>query len=637
MFLNLAVGNLKQLEYWKTEEVKPLKKFLYQNSLQISKLIENIPGIVLICQADPECTIFCLNHEFLKSTGYTKKEIKQKFHRHYTEMIVPADFKNIYAKAQREQTESLPAYRIMRADGKIRWFSEKRKQIFSAAGISYFFSLLTDVTDKKEKYLKLQMDLERYQIIYNQTNDIVFEWDFLNDTAYFSPNWEKKFGYAPIQKKLQQTIPDSQYVYSQDQAHLQEEMKELRNNGKALQDTEIRIYNANGSYTWCRIRASTQYNQNNEPICAIGILTDISEEKEQQMCLIEQVQRDSLTGLLNKTATEMQVTSHLKSADHSTCALIILDLDYFKTVNDLLGHLYGDAVLKKTAKVIRQIFRETDVTGRIGGDEFLIFIQKINRKTAMQKASLLLQEIQHIPLDSNARTMSCSIGIAFFPQDAQSFADLYRFADHALYNAKRSGRAKVEFYKKDRIPESVCSNLEVDNCRPAQVEHLYADSGQLLQETFRILNSTPDTSSAVHRVLESMSIWFYTSNLYICKFDPLNGDHMLFSWDNQYASLMNLPANNTPYIETMNLYKKALGKQNIYCTEEHKMQNFELWRKMQQRKVMSLMIARMTVCKKPVGMLIAESHTHACWSKERQFAFSQISNLLGLFLIKCQR
>ena len=127
---------------------------------------------------------------------------------------------------------------------------------------------------------------------------------------------------------------------------------------------------------------------------------------------------------------------------------MILDVDAFKAVNDNYGHAVGDKVLAQLGKLFKNHFRQTDIVGRIGGDEFIILIQDEN--IAESRIRSLLEKVNELKIEElQGFTLSISIGIAFAPNHGTTFIELYRHADHALYQTKRSGKNNYKIYEND--------------------------------------------------------------------------------------------------------------------------------------------------------------------------------------------
>lgn len=170
--------------------------------------------------------------------------------------------------------------------------------------------------------------------------------------------------------------------------------------------------------------------------------------KKQQILYLSE--RDSLTALLNRRALEYFVQKHMK--DHTLCAMILFDLDNFKSLNDTLGHYEGDNCLCAVADELRVIFDQTDYISRLGGDEFMIFMPDIaDEREAMQKAEMLLQKIpRQYPYEGGAVHITCSIGVVFSrPNRKPLYEELYKCADIAMYASKANGKNTVTVYSYD--------------------------------------------------------------------------------------------------------------------------------------------------------------------------------------------
>lgn len=159
--------------------------------------------------------------------------------------------------------------------------------------------------------------------------------------------------------------------------------------------------------------------------------------------------RDGLTQLYNKAGTEQRIKEWLHSdRSKSGAVLMMMDVDYFKQINDTYGHAVGDRVLYKVGHLLKSSFRENDIVGRIGGDEFLIFMEGItSEEFAVRRMENLQQYLRELPIEElEEHTLTCSMGAAFMPKDGTTFGELYKHADEALYTTKRNGRDGFRIY-----------------------------------------------------------------------------------------------------------------------------------------------------------------------------------------------
>ena len=157
--------------------------------------------------------------------------------------------------------------------------------------------------------------------------------------------------------------------------------------------------------------------------------------------MMEQMQKDPLTGLYNKVAAQEHVRRLLEHRPEGTFAFFILDIDHFKAVNDHLGHAAGDAVLAEFARTLREEFRKEDIVGRIGGDEFVAFMPVPNRRLTEERAERLVTALRHMNAEeAGGWKVTASIGVALIQGEKTEFQTMYKRADHALYEAKKRGR-----------------------------------------------------------------------------------------------------------------------------------------------------------------------------------------------------
>lgn len=307
-----------------------------------------------------------------------------------------------------------------------------------------------EIADRRQEQEELRLRLEQHQIIMDQTTDILFEWDIRKDTLQFSSNWRKKFGYDPIDDKISGRIPLSENIHTEDMPAFVKIMKDTAS-GKPYSEAEFRIRNSKGRYRWCRIRATAQFDDKGRAVKAVGVILDINDEKKEKQTLLKLAQRDALTGIYNKSATNTLVARRMDAYDFTILqALFIIDIDYFKAVNDTYGHIAGDNLLSAVAAQLKRHVRSSDVVGRIGGDEFLVYLSEVESKdSALWKAQTLHTALGLLTPEEGAPPITSSIGIAVFPHSTVAYLDLYRYADAALYLCKERGRNGVTLYDKN--------------------------------------------------------------------------------------------------------------------------------------------------------------------------------------------
>lgn len=429
---------------------------------QLANLTKNIPGGAHQCAYDANMTLLSMSDGFLSMFGYRREEIETRFDGKFINMIYPGDraemIRSTYAQLQKGPDLELE-YRVLQKNGQPIWVLDKGRLIDDGSGGKCFYCLLIDITERKRQQEELRLSLERHQVILDQTTDTIFEWDILQDTLSFSANWKKRFGYDAINMQISQKIPLSKNIHPDDMPAFVKLMKDTAA-GVPYSETEFRIRNLTGRYDWSRIRATAQYDTDGCPIKAIGVIVDIDEEKKQKQELMQQAQYDVLTGIYNKATINTLVAQRMQEAYAKGNglpdfhALMIVDIDYFKTVNDKYGHLCGDSVLSDVAAALKGNVRCGDLVGRIGGDEFLVYLPEVRSENAVRnKTEQIMQALSAILPEAGTQAITCSIGVAVLPRSQNNYEMIYQAADGALYLQKNNGRNGFAFYHPGKVEE----------------------------------------------------------------------------------------------------------------------------------------------------------------------------------------
>lgn len=181
----------------------------------------------------------------------------------------------------------------------------------------------------------------------------------------------------------------------------------------------------------------------------LGIARDITKRKENEDKIEKLEYSDALTGLPNKMLLNLRINHDMSIANRKKeqLAILFLDFDHFKNINDSLGHAVGDQLLIEVSKRLKNLIREEDTLSRQGGDEFVLVLPNVTAEGAAHVAKKLLQAIeQAIKVNENELVITASIGIAMFPEDGTDMETLFKCADAAMYLAKENGRNRYRFY-----------------------------------------------------------------------------------------------------------------------------------------------------------------------------------------------
>ncbi len=291
----------------------------------------------------------------------------------------------------------------------------------------------------------LRQSTERYQLITQLSNEVFFHIPLDTGIISFNDSFESMFGaHAPV-CSIDRPQECEDLFFEGDKEIFLRLINQLRA-GDEEAHAELRMIGPHGAVRWKRVEVFAVLNQEKQAVLLVGKIADIHRQKRSMQRLIRQADSDPLTGLLNRGAMEREIKAFLAGeGSHGNHALFMLDFDNFKSVNDTLGHAKGDQLLTQFANGMRRLFRAGDFLSRIGGDEYMIFIKFAQEdQIILDKAEALRNEMAALSRKIGI-PVSISVGIAVYERDGNTFETLYKLADKALYQVKRSGKNAIAF------------------------------------------------------------------------------------------------------------------------------------------------------------------------------------------------
>ncbi len=314
---------------------------------------------------------------------------------------------------------------------------------------SYFFYILA-IRKRNARVLKAEenrliLQQRRYQIVIDNSGEMMYEISLNNDACISTDKIREKFGWD-IPKQVDnldvRRLFEILHVHPDDEELFFHSTSGLVTN-KLSKEIVVRICKADGSVVWCKIIYIPLLDANNNMVSIVGKIEDVDEEVRAKEELELKSRTDGLTGLINKQTFEEETMKFLMTSITTGSALLFIDMDHFKDVNDKFGHTMGDRAIRDIALKLQIIFANCDLVSRFGGDEFLIFVKNIPRDTLLDKLAWAVEKLKETYSNGvDTVQLSASIGVAYCMADKIDYKTLLEAADNSLYAAKELGRSR---------------------------------------------------------------------------------------------------------------------------------------------------------------------------------------------------
>lgn len=434
-------------------EAKNYTEQLATTNDDLKQIMDVIPGGVARLAVNDDLEIHMANASFYQLCGYTPDEFRTQYNGGILKIVDNRDrakLQRIIATANVDGDPIITEFRILLKDGKTMWLSMHAQKRFVTNDERELLCVFTDISSLREAYNQAKLDREKARKLAAMATDVILEYDIRSDTLQFIGN--KLMDYPQTIPSLRKRLEASKSFTENPLALIDKIIRKVFENGK-IEEEEIPLegYRNKNGRRWYMLNAHA-ITEGTTPII-IGKLVDITERKKMMDALIEANKRDPLTNLYNTSSTKYYVENFLRQPEASlgryVHAFMVLDIDNFKHFNDILGHATGDTVLKKLSEKISTQFRNNDIFGRVGGDEFVLFIRNLPSLSKVKdKAAEICDLFANTYFGDKKHNikMSVSIGISIVGKDGKTYAELFEKADKALYSVKSRGKNGYVLY-----------------------------------------------------------------------------------------------------------------------------------------------------------------------------------------------
>jgi diguanylate cyclase (GGDEF)-like protein/PAS domain S-box-containing protein len=335
-----------------------------------------------------------------------------------------------------------------------KWISVNTEPLIVNKEMKFAIATLTDITNEKNIFNELKIERDRFDLAIDGTKDGLWDWDLIDNSVFHSRQFEKMLGYD--EGELPDTIDSWAAQLHPDDIELAYKNVHdyLAKKGESVYESIFRMRTKKGDYIWVRGRGKARFDESGMPLRFVGFNTDITKEMNHKDELEHIAKHDNLTHLPNRFLLNELLQNALHRADRhkDIVAILYIDIDGFKDVNDKYGHEAGDEVLKTLSSRMQNALRQEDIVSRLGGDEFIIVVTDLkDSEEIIPLLKRLLHDLSQAIIYHNTTThqlyVSASIGVTLYPQSNSIGVDaLLRQADMAMYDAKSAGKNQYYFY-----------------------------------------------------------------------------------------------------------------------------------------------------------------------------------------------
>lgn len=367
---------------------------------------------------------------------------------------------------------------------------------------------------EKVQELLAGRELEMLRLINSVSFDFTFLYDCDSNTAIVTRYLDGVMLEPESYENFSELLLSK--VHPDDLTILEKEIKRTAQGAPEI-SFEVRLKESGGRrFRWHSVHMSIFKEESKNIYAGSSSFIDTRKNRESELTI--KARQDPLTGLLNKIVTQENIEHYIKKNASTQCAMIVIDIDNFKNFNDCMGHLFGDEVIKATASCIRKIFGGDSFVGRIGGDEFLVFIKGLTDIVDIVKRMGDMRELLlNIKLGQRSNFgITTSVGISVYPDMGNTFDELFKAADMALYSIKNSGKNSYAFYTEDLYDESaMMEHIGVPRDRSYENQKPYS----LTDFAFHLLNESENVSSAINLLLYRIRNEYDLEAIHVNEFD----------------------------------------------------------------------------------------------------------------------
>lgn len=597
---------------------------------KVKNMLYELPVGVALLRGGNTYTVTEANQEFYRITGYSGSKMEER-NLSFLNCIYSEDY-NIFEDAvELVRMNKKPVefeVRVLTKDHRLCCCIFQCQLYYYMDAIPYYILTGWDITKRKTLEDELRIMGERYRLLEEVTDEIPLDYDVLHHkfrvpakyqlSLHGDEDWmvEREVVLGEIHEEDRETVRKAIEA-----ASLREMSGtlEYRLHRKAEDDA--------CKYVWYRTVYRSIPGQNQQIAWIIGKSYDISIDKQKQEKLSEEMHLDPLTRLYNKVAVKEEVEKFLSAEQEGTHVLFLIDIDNFKKVNDTFGHAVGDTVISDIAGLIQEQFRSTDIIGRVGGDEFVVFMKSTTLKAATEKAKQLCTNVgKSLNGDGEDVRVTLSVGLAVYGKNGNDYQALFEKADNAMYRIKDNGKNYYALADESVIPDP----KQYTRLKRTDEERGGKADTQFLILACNLLSHAKDLNASLNVLLEQIGKRFRLNMVAVFELEEDRPEMLL---TNCWSNIGQIYEKNVLPV-TWEKFDKIESGTFIHVSELQNRNTYDLenWN-LNRTKIMSMAAVKFEFSNGRMGCLdIGTIEKDTRWDADEVATLCELSHIIGVFV-----
>ncbi|MCR5607810.1 MAG: EAL domain-containing protein [Lachnospiraceae bacterium] len=613
----------------------------------VNNLLLSMPGGVIRFEVSDDSKITLISDKVLEILGCNKEDIEMHYKNNVSNMVHPED-KNIVKQnitAAFNSSKSCDIkFRIIDINGVAKWVTAATYISEMTSNIIKGYAIINDITEymKAEEILEqqkvqLEKEKENYKRILNENSDLYFELNVNEDTMMIY-NINRSFDEVNSSiTEFRSRLVKSKKIHEDDKDKI---LKLI--NLESSAELEFRYISVDGSVIWCALKVVASNNHITNEKIIMGWINNIDVEKREMFYQLEKNNLDPLTKLYNQAYVEQNIDEYLTTEGKDGChIMLIVDIDNFTLIDEKLGSIFGDAVLLNISESLTKVFSDKDIIARVGGDEFVVFIKNIDDiGSIIEKVEEVRASLYKTYAGENLeKPISCSIGIASYPNNGYDYKSLFKATDSALYYAKITGRDRYQFFdtmdmeKIQSGAKELFNNYNFDSIKRSGFSSF---NREITSFAFDIMMKTKDVNSAINIILEKIGKQFDATYVNIVELIGKKAE-MTYRWSKQSGNAVGRKMLFKAEDAFITNYKKNFDQQGIFAIDDTGKQesSFALKWLFDKDNVKSFLSCEVTDDSSLEGCVnIVDCEKTREWTKNEIDSLTTITRVISSYLLK---